>query len=68
MPKERKKPSQEQLREMATHVAYEWGMLRATTSLLGEAGLPEGATRNSILESFLLHARQLVSVAGSCSA
>jgi len=51
----------ETLRKMSKHVAYEWDMLVDLANLLpGLEGAPNKLVRYACIESFLMHARQLL--------
>jgi len=57
----RKKLSRLELKECSTHLAYEYDMFRETFALISGGSLRMLSTivRNSLLESYLLHARNL---------
>src|SRR5512139_1099742 len=55
-------PSPDTLRKMSVHVAYEWDMLLDLLPKLRELEVdgPQETLRRAAVESFLIHARQLL--------
>jgi hypothetical protein len=55
----RKRPSDQELRDLSEHVAYECDMLIGTAARLLESPPADTIEHNALVESFLLHGRQL---------